>query len=82
MNGIERIVINISSDFAVMDGKLSLEDELINIGIYPLKLWDLIVALGDEFHIQFSDSDLDKTKLTTLADVSVLMTAALVKQGF
>jgi len=77
MTETEKRVINIAADFTAVDEELSLDDKVINLGIDSLKIVELIIALEDGFHIQFSDSDLDPTKLTTLADVAALVTASL-----
>jgi len=77
MNEIEKKIIKVASGFAIADEELSLDDKIINLGIDSLKIVELIIALEDEFHIQFSDSDLDPTKLVSVADVAALVTTSL-----
>ena len=77
MSGIERIVINIASDFAAADEKLSLDDQLMSVAVSSLKVKKLIAALEDEFYVRFSDFDLESAKAKTLADIAALISESI-----
>ncbi len=77
MNEIEKRVMNVVSDMAVVHEELSLHDSLAGIGIDSLKIVALILSLEDEFGIRISDSDLDPSRLNTIADVAALISKTL-----
>lgn len=64
MNDYNERVINCVALFAI-DDKISPDDALVDLGIDSLKIVELLLALEDEFDIEFDASSLNPTDLTT-----------------
>ena len=55
---------------SIPNGEASLRDDL---GIDSLRLVELIIALEDEFSVEFDESDLDPAALQTVDDITCLV---------
>ena len=55
-------------ELSFLEGKLQPEVELTSLGINSLLFIKLVVAIEDEFDIEFDDDDLDAGKLKTVED--------------
>jgi acyl carrier protein len=69
MNYEEKIKMIIAQQSIVLVHEINNEDSLALIGIDSLKMVELIVALEDGFDIQFDDSELDPSLLTTVDSI-------------
>lgn len=67
---IREKTLELIADLAIVNqSDICDEDTLANLGIDSLKSVELIVALEDALHINFDDSDLDPSILTTVQSI-------------
>jgi len=53
-----------------LDGKeISINDQLMDLDINSLAFIKIVVALEDEFDVEFQDEDLDISKFETVEDI-------------
>ncbi|MCM3038996.1 phosphopantetheine-binding protein [Paenibacillus motobuensis] len=64
---------------SVVTNDLSEIETLSSVGIDSLKMVELIIAIEEEFGIEFNDSTLDPSKLITIKDVLELIHSTLSK---
>lgn len=70
IGSLEFLVGSLQESIEALDGDSRLGDDL---GIDSLALVELIIALEEEFQIEFSDSDLDPEKIQTVGDIRDLL---------
>ncbi|MBP2245835.1 phosphopantetheine-binding protein [Paenibacillus xylanexedens] len=68
----ERALSSIES-LSIQGNGVNITDTLASIGIDSLKMVELIIALEDEFQIEFNNSTLDPSKLIKVEDVLELI---------
>lgn len=80
MNTTLKIFSIISQITGYSQEEFNIKDELYLLGIDSLRKVELILQIEEFFHIQFNDSDLDPTQLSTVADIIWLVTKNVTKQ--
>ena len=66
-----KVIAMIEKNYNVQN--ISLSDSLYDLGIDSLGIVTLIVDFEEEFHILFSDSELDPSRLMTVKDLATLI---------
>lgn len=69
---LERIK-NVFGSFDVKESNISPETSLEELGFDSLMLLELVVALEEEFHITFDDSDLISRNFETVATIEKII---------
>lgn len=69
MEQISSKAIEVITKFSVVKSNINSDDLLLNIGVDSLCLVELVIALEDEFNIQFDEAELEPSKLNTVGDI-------------
>lgn len=69
MEQISSKAIEVITKFSVVKSNINSDDLLLNIGVDSLCLVELVIALEDEFNIQFDEAELEPSKLNTVEDI-------------
>ena len=69
----------ISSISIIPLDEIDFDDDLVNLGIDSIKKVEMIIALENEFNIEFDESELDPSKLKKVSNVLKLVSDYLVR---